>query len=290
MPFNIGLLREIRVKSGAGRSEFAELLGISKDYLYRFESGLREPGVGFIERLARHSGMPIGAFFQEEWEDGGLPEIPGIPSDIKNLTELIRSINRERSLRKTMGKRILELERLTEHFMPVNELHVKQAGILRRELPKPERAKKIAALARETARGGELRFDEISAILNLNRSALKHLLESEKTGYTCKMADGKTVTASTPGEAGMRFLCFDCEARASEDCRGYGENSYPENIFVLIALFEANGVYSRIEQSELLRESYGIEFSPHQISELLSRKKHGKPVPEDVENIDIRGR
>jgi transcriptional regulator with XRE-family HTH domain len=287
MPFNTGLLREIRIKSGAGRSEFAELLGISKDYLYRFESGLRAPGVDFIERLARYSGMPIGAFFQEEWEDGALP---GMPGDIKNLTELIRNHNRERSLRKTMERRIFELERLTGHFMPVTELHVKQADILRRELPKPERAKKIAALARAAARAGELRFDEISAILNLSRSALKHWLESEKAVYQCKMADGKTVTASTPGEAGMRLLCFDCEARAREDCRGYGENSYPENIFVLIALFEANGVYSRIEQSELLRESYGIELSPHQVSELLSRKKRGKPVPEDVENIDIRGR
>jgi hypothetical protein len=40
----------------------------------------------------------------------------------------------------------------------------------------------------------------------------------------------------------------------------------------------------------VLRESYGIELSPHQISELLSRKRHGKPVPEDVENMDIRRR
>ena len=43
MPFNFGLLREIRLKDGIKREAFAKLLGISDDYLYRYESGLREP-------------------------------------------------------------------------------------------------------------------------------------------------------------------------------------------------------------------------------------------------------
>jgi hypothetical protein len=35
MSFNVSLLREIRAKHGIERSDFARLLGISEDYLYR---------------------------------------------------------------------------------------------------------------------------------------------------------------------------------------------------------------------------------------------------------------
>jgi transcriptional regulator with XRE-family HTH domain len=289
MPFNVALLREIREKHGIRRSDFAKLLGISEDYLYRFESSMREPGIDFIEKLAHYSGVPIGAFFGDsgEDEDCGFSETPGKPSRIKTLTELLRDLNHERKRRKMEEKRASELEKLLEHMMAVNELSVRFEEILLLELSDPEKAKKIAMLARATAKIGELRFDEIQGLLRLNRSVLKHWLSSEKTSYSCKLDEGKTVLASTPGEAGMRLLCFDCEARANEDCRGYGENNYPENIFVLISLLQANGIYNRKEQAQLLHESYGIELSPHQISELLSRKKHGKPVPENLKNLDI---
>jgi transcriptional regulator with XRE-family HTH domain len=291
MTFNAALLREIRGMNEAGRPDLAELLGVSRDYLYRLESGLREPGVNFIQRLSRYSGIPIGAFFEEGGEDDrALPETPEKPGGIKNLTELIRSLNRERSVRKAMERTVSGLERLTEHLMAANELHARLAGVLFQDLPGQERTKEIAALAKSAARAGELRFSEIQGILRLNRSTLKHWLESEKALYSCKLSGERTVTASTPGEAGMLLLCFDCEARARDDCRGYGDSDYPENIFVLLALLEANGIYGRAEQARALRESYGIELSPHQISELLSRKKHGKPVPEDVENIYTRKR
>jgi transcriptional regulator with XRE-family HTH domain len=288
MSFNVALLREIRAKHKIRRVDFAQLLGISEDYLYRFESGMREPGVSFIERLSNYSGIPIGAFFEEPGEeDCVLPTTPDNPDKIKTLTELLRDLNQERNKRKMEEKRASELEKLLEHMMAVNELSVRFEEILLLELSDPEKAKKIAMLARATAKIGELRFDEIQGLLRLNRSVLKHWLSSEKTSYSCKLDEGKTVLASTPGEAGMRLLCFDCEARANEDCRGYGENNYPENIFVLISLLQANGIYNRKEQAQLLHESYGIELSPHQISELLSRKKHGKPVPENLKNLDL---
>jgi transcriptional regulator with XRE-family HTH domain len=292
MPFNVALLREIREKHGIRRSDFAKLLGISEDYLYRFESSMREPGIDFIEKLAHYSGVPIGTFFGDsgEDEDYGLLETPGKPSRIKTLTELLRDLNHERKRRKMEEKRTSELEKLLEHMMAVNELSVRFEEILLLELSDSEKAKRIATLARATAKAGELRFDEIQGLLRLNRSTLKHWLASEKSSYSCKLDKEKTVLASTPGEAEMRLLCFDCEARASEDCRGYGENNYPENIFVLISVLQANGIYNRKEQSQLLHESYEIELSPHQISELLSRKKHGKPVPEGIENLDIHKR
>jgi predicted RNase H-like nuclease (RuvC/YqgF family) len=252
---------------------------------------MREPGVDFIVKLSCYSGIPIGAFFAESGEeDCDLPETPDKPGKVKTLTELLRELNQERNRRKMEEKRVSELQKSIEHLAAVNELCIRFEEILLQKLSNPEEAKKIAALARATAKLGELRFDEIQGMLRLNRSTLKHWLESEKTTYSCKLDKGKTVIASTPGEAEMRLLCFDCEARASEDCRGYGENNYPENLFVLIALLQANGVYNRKEQAQMLRESYGIELSSHLISELLSRKKHGKPVPEDIENLDIHRR
>jgi transcriptional regulator with XRE-family HTH domain len=286
MPFNFELLREIRLKDRIERSAFAKLLGISEDYLYRLESGQREPRPGLIEKISRCSGISIGAFFGNG-EGDDRSEMSDRPGEIKNMTELINSLNRERSVRKTVEQRIFKLEKLNEHLLAANELNTRLTDILHMELPKSEKSKRIAALARATAGAGELRFDEIAGILHLQRATLRHWLESEKNNYSCRLFDGKTVTASTPGEAGMRLLCFDCEVRAREDCRGYGEENHPENIFVLIALLEAHGVYSRTEQAELLRDSYGIEMTAHQISELMSRKKHGKPVPEKTENMDM---
>jgi transcriptional regulator with XRE-family HTH domain len=138
MPFNFALLREIRLKDGIGRKAFAELLGISDDYLYRYESGLREPGVAFVEKLSRYSGVPVGAFLEQ---DEKLPETPGRPSEIKTLVELINSANRERYVRKVAEERVAELESLNEHLMAVNELCVRYARIQSSELTKPEKAK-----------------------------------------------------------------------------------------------------------------------------------------------------
>ncbi|MDR1137257.1 MAG: helix-turn-helix domain-containing protein [Synergistaceae bacterium] len=289
--FNAAMLREIRLKDGVSVPGFAELLDVSEDYIYRLESGLRNPGLKFLLRLSRYSGFPMDAFFEGYGEDdGGLPETPGRPGGIKNPTDLIRSLKQERHVRKTMERNVTELERMCEHFMAACELNASFTKILMTELPKPEQTKKIAALARKAAREDELRFDEIQAILRVDRTTLRRWLEEETVSYHCKLFPEKAIIACTPGAAGMMLACFDCEERDKGDCRGYGEDNYPENIFVLIALLKANGIYNRTEQSQVLRESHGIELTPHQISELLSRKRHGKSVPEDVENMDIRRR
>jgi hypothetical protein len=86
-------------------------------------------------------------------------------------------------------------------------------------------------------------------------------------------------------EAGIKLRCFDCEARVKEDCRGFGESSYPENLFVLISILEANGIYKRNEQAALLRDSFDMDITPHQLSETLSRQKRGKKVSEDLTNL-----
>jgi hypothetical protein len=48
-----------------------------------------------------------------------------------------------------------------------------------------------------------------------------------------------------------------------------------------MAMLKANGIFKRDEQAKLLCNLYGSHISAHQIAEILSRKKHGKPVPED---------
>jgi transcriptional regulator with XRE-family HTH domain len=282
MPFNFYLINEILVNDGISRSDFANLLGITDDYLYRLESGQKGLSVELLEKMSIYSGIPIGTFF---YDDADLPDTWDKPSGIKSAAELINRHNCERSVRIEMENRVCELERLTGHLIAVNELHSLAAGILNLELAKPEKSKKLAVLARTAAKAGELRFDEIAGILCRPRSTLRHWLESEKASYSCKLSKDRVVTAATPGEAGLRLLCFDCEKLVNESCRGFGENNYPENIFVLIALLKANGVYKGDDLSRYMLESYDIEISPHQISELLSRKKHGKPVPEDLVDL-----
>jgi hypothetical protein len=255
---------------------------VTDDYLYRVESGQKGISVELLEKISVYSGISIGTFFYDE---GDLPDSEEKPGGIKNATELLNRHNSERSRRMEMESRVCELERLTGHLIAVNELHVRASRILNLELSKPEKSKKLAAIARAAAKAGELRFDEIAGILSRPRSTLRRWLESEKCSYSCKLFKDRVVTAATPGEAGLRLLCFDCGELVNEGCRGFGENNYPENIFVFIALLKANGVYKGDDLSRYMLESYNIEISPHQISELLSRKKHGKPVPDDLVDL-----
>ncbi|GHV44859.1 hypothetical protein FACS1894204_02710 [Synergistales bacterium] len=287
MQFDFVFLRETRLKNKIGCSAFAVLLGISVDYLYRFESGRRKPNIKIVGKMAHLFGVSIEAFYI-----GGVESKRVIiaPDTTMNLLAVTNSLNRERYMRKMADERIFELEKLTEHLLCVNALYVQFSDILRLGLPKPVMAKKIAALARTTARAGDICFNEIQVILCLTQATLTHYLETEVVSYSCRMSKEKTVMTSNPGEAGMRLLCFDCEARAKEICGGYGENNQPESIFTLIAMLEANGICNREDQSKELSKSCNTEMSAHQISDLLSRKKHGKPIPEYTENMDIRGR
>jgi transcriptional regulator with XRE-family HTH domain len=287
MSFNFGLLKEIRVKNGITRSEFADLLGISEDRLYRFETGLSVPGIVLIERAAYYSGIPFRNFFSE---DEDLPETPDRPSRLLNLLQLINSLKKVRLDKKMEEEKVSKLEKMNEHLIYVSDFQGKLTDILRQELPKSERSKKIAALARDAAKDGEMIFCEIASVSRVARVTLKRWLESGKTNYACRLDEERTVSASTPGEAEIQFACFDCEARSKGICRGYGNSCYPENFFVLINQLESNGIASRLEQSRILAETFGVELSPHQISEYISRMKKGKSVNEDIFDLKTRKR
>jgi hypothetical protein len=57
---------------------------------------------------------------------------------------------------------------------------------------------------------------------------------------------------------------------------------HPENAFGIISLLEANGVTNRNEQAEIISRASDREITAHQISDLVSRKKRGLPIPEDL--------
>jgi transcriptional regulator with XRE-family HTH domain len=290
--FNYGLLIGSRLKNKIDRSNFAKLLGISYSHLRKIENGKREPSLDTLRKISDYTGVPAGEFLKDAdgEADGYSSESMEGHEKITSFMALGKGLSKEKYLRETLEDRVSELERLLTHVLSVNELQEKYIGILRQKLPATEEAKKVAALARQTARAGGVRFDEIQGILRLNRRTLRRWLESEKAVYACKMSGERTVTAATPGEAGMRLSCFDCEALAKELCRGYGETSYPENTFMLVAMFEANGIFDREEHARILRESFDADISARQLTEMISRKKRGKPVPEDFIYLKGAGR
>lgn len=283
MPFNCRLLVGLRLKNKISRSDFAKLLGVSYNYIQKLETGQREPSLDLLRAVSRYTGVPAGAFLEDE-DESLLDRMDG-PEKATSLIELINDLSRERFTIKTLKNRILELEKLRDHILAINALQEKFISILKQDISHIEKGKKTAALARSTIREGEIRFDEVQAAMHLSRRSLKQWLESEKGEYRCRLFDDRAVLATTPMEAGIKLGCFDCEARAGEDCRGYGENNYPENLFMLIAMLEANGIHSRKEQVLLLHDSFDIDITAHQLSEALSRQKYGRRVSENLVNM-----
>ena len=52
-------LKEARLKAGLGRLRCAKLAGIDKPLLYRYELGLRRPGVRNATKIARALGVEL---------------------------------------------------------------------------------------------------------------------------------------------------------------------------------------------------------------------------------------
>jgi transcriptional regulator with XRE-family HTH domain len=282
MSFNCGLLVGLRLKDGIERSDFAKILGVSYNHIQKIETGQREPSLDLLQKIAKYTGVPAGAFIDDE-EESFLETVNGLGKTAW-ITDVLNNLNRERFKMKTLEKNFAESEKLRYHMLAVIELQEKYIAILRQDISPVERGKKKAALARETIRFGELRFDEVQAILNMGRRHLTHLLESEEGEYRCRLFD-KAVTATTPAVAGIMLRCFDCEAKESEDCRGYGEFVYPENIFILVAVLEANGIYKREKQVAILRDSFEMDINVRQLADALSKHNHGKRAPEDIVNL-----
>lgn len=51
------------------RYEFAEMLGIGKSTIYRWEAGKARPRVSHSERIAARTGKPRCYYHLDDWED-----------------------------------------------------------------------------------------------------------------------------------------------------------------------------------------------------------------------------
>jgi transcriptional regulator with XRE-family HTH domain len=277
--FDGSLLKTARLKIGITQSRFADMLGVSRNYLYMLESGLRSPGEKLLKKISFCTDVPAENFLDPQ---SALQNTPGDPNKASCLLDLANRLNRERYERKLLEARIVELEKLTEHLMALNALLFQTSRIYCLTITAPEKAKKLAALARETAKAGELCFAEIAHALGVEPPVLTRWLEAVKTVYKCRLFPENSASASTPGGAGAKLCCFDCDARDKGNCGGFGEKIQPENTFAIISMLEANGVTGRSEQAEIISRTSGREISAHQISDLMSRKKRGLPIPEDL--------
>jgi transcriptional regulator with XRE-family HTH domain len=290
--YSFGVIREIRERDSIRRRDLANVLGISEHYLYMIEKGYRRPGAGLIARIAKAIGVPVETFLLgREKSDAELGEETVTDNGLRAFTDLQGRLDRERHFRRESDKRNLELEWTVEHLASLIGLHVRFEDIMcQQSVSMAEKMRQLEKLARSIAHEGAFTFSEMLTVFRVKRSILKRWLNLGKQAYRCRFDEGRTVMAGTPGEAALRLLCFDCEEFEDGECRGYGSEKRPEHLIMLLVRMEINGVYNKAEQSQLLAESYGIELTPHEISEIVYRHKNGLQVPEDAFYLDALGK
>ena len=281
------IIRKIREKTTLSRSEFADLLGVTENYLYRVESGMRKPSMKLLEAMAELSGVTVRKL-TDIAEEPDEAEAERAVSAAHMYIEAITKLRHERHNRKDLEMRNAALEHALEHLWAVVQLHQQFDDIVCQEaLPHRQKQQKLEELAKATAEEGEVTFNEMLAIFRVKRAVLKSWLKSGQRTYKCMSMEDREVIASTPGEAALRLCCFDCEYHESRECTGYGNEPRPENLIALLARMEANGIYNRTEQSRLLEESFGIKMSPHQISETVYCHRYGHRVPEKSFHLEV---
>jgi transcriptional regulator with XRE-family HTH domain len=282
MRLNINLIFEMMRRNSIERNDLANLLGITTTYLYMLEKGKRKPSLSLTRRISKFTGVPLGKLLLEENtpEAGEKTETcdnENVPAEVKD------ELAGERHERLQAEKINMTLTLENERLVAVIGLHRRFEDIsCGTPLSKEEKLKKLQELSRTAIMEGQLSFNDIRAVLRVKRAMLKNWLDAGKRVYECRFAEGGKIMAATPGEAALRLLCFNCEAFQANDCEGYGDEKNPENFFILLDRLKANGVYSRSDQSRVLKESYGMSLSPHEISELVYKYRHGIHVPDAI--------
>jgi transcriptional regulator with XRE-family HTH domain len=81
-------IKLIRTAKGVKQLTLAKQLEVSPNYISLVEKDRREPSVGFLKRLARELGVPVGLFFL--WQD--TDDSGGNDRDMTELRELLTRI------------------------------------------------------------------------------------------------------------------------------------------------------------------------------------------------------
>ncbi len=250
------------------------------------ETGTRSPSLSLLDNIAEILGisrkMLLGESLRRETES----EEPYYYEIARDYMELLRTVQRERRLRMDLEEYAVMIKRKLEHITTVLHLYLQLGDIAHdKQLSQSEKKRKREQLARVTAQEGEVTFQDMLSAFRVQRSELKAWIVAEKEVYRCKHIEGQEVLAATPGEAALRFCCFDCTYFERRMCDGFGNERRPENLIELLERLEENGIYNRSEQAQILQESYSLKLSEHQICEIVYRHKKGIPLPEESYNL-----
>jgi hypothetical protein len=189
------------------------------------------------------------------------------------------------------GKNNLELKQTVEHLRVLMTLHIQFENIVCDDsLSKSAKMKKLEELAKTAVKEGRTSFEEIRTILRIKRATLKNWLHSAKPAYPCAFAENGEILALMPGGAALQLRCCDCTTFESGECKGYGNEKRPDNIIELVSRLEANGILSRIEQAQIISNSYNTPISQHELSEVIYRHNNGQPISEGIFYLDRRGK
>jgi transcriptional regulator with XRE-family HTH domain len=248
------------------------------------EKGKKEPSLRLVEKISETLGVSAEKLLRGETEDE-------VYDGVSTLVDLRSKLENERRARLKAERCVLELERKSEHLEVLIGLHTRFEDIVCQTLlTESEKMEQLENLAKTAAGENELAFNEILTVLRIGRSILKNWLHVEKHTYTCRFVKGGKIMALNPGEAALCLRCFDCEDFGSKKCKGYGNEKRPNNIIELIDRLKANGVLNRIEQVQILEKYYNLPLSPHELSEVLHRAKHGLPIVDGIYYLDNAGR
>jgi transcriptional regulator with XRE-family HTH domain len=129
--FDGSLFKAARLKNGATQDRFADMLGISRNYVYMLENGLRSPGKKLLKRISFCTDIPARNFIDPQSAFRDAPDDPGKANCFLDLTN---RVNRERHEKHVYKDRTGELEKLTEHLMALNALLFQANRVYRQEI------------------------------------------------------------------------------------------------------------------------------------------------------------
>jgi transcriptional regulator with XRE-family HTH domain len=288
MAFNYRFFRETRERDYGRRADLANLLGITDTYLYMLEKGMKRPSLRLVQKIAEVIKVPIEKLLREETEDAGSGT--EIHDSVNTLANLRNKPTSEPCDRLKAEKHILDLEREIKHLEALIALHMRFEEIVCQKPFTADEMEKLEELAGATTEENEISFNELLAVLRVGCSTLKNWLQIGKQAYSCRFVGGGKIMASNPGVAALRLRCFDCRDFESKKCKGHGNEKRPDNVIELIDRLKANGVLSRAEQVQILGASYNLPLSLHELSEVMYRNRHGRPIPEGIYYMDNAGR